>query len=157
MSAQLIYDHAPLGSIIRYSDGTLRPHARFKRKLAAWENANNGGRLIRKVTARTVGNYPMPASITLHKGDFASGGVVVMVVHQTFSVTSALKFVVIERPAVGSVRVLDRAGEDAELLHLAADRGAAEAWLATHRHPGAVLQEVRASKAGLNVVDGRAA
>ena len=38
MSAQHIYVSAPLGSIVRYSDGTPRPPARFKRKLAAWEN-----------------------------------------------------------------------------------------------------------------------
>jgi hypothetical protein len=27
----------------------------------------------------------LPASITLHKGDYASGGVIVMVVRQTFA------------------------------------------------------------------------
>jgi hypothetical protein len=57
MSAQIIYDHVPLGSLVCYSDGTLRPPERFKRKLAAWENSNNGGRLVRKVAARTVGTY----------------------------------------------------------------------------------------------------
>ena len=36
MSAQLIYDHAPLGAIIRYSDSTPRPPKRHRRKLQAW-------------------------------------------------------------------------------------------------------------------------
>ena len=34
MSAQSIYDTAPLGSLIRYSDGTKEPPARHTRKLA---------------------------------------------------------------------------------------------------------------------------
>ena len=41
MSAQLIYDLVPLGSIVRYSDGTPRPPERFRKKLAAWENRNS--------------------------------------------------------------------------------------------------------------------
>jgi hypothetical protein len=157
MSAQLIYDIAPLGSIIRYSDGTPKPPQRFKRKLAAWENSNSSGRLVRKVTARQMASYALPASITLHKGDFASGGVIVMVVHQTFCVTTALKFELVERPTLGSVRVLDRIGQDAELLHLAADHTSAEAWLAVHRHPGAILEEVTADEIVADIVEGRAA
>jgi hypothetical protein len=47
MSAQTVYDRVPLGSLVRYFDGTPRPPERFKRKLAAWENNNNGGRLVR--------------------------------------------------------------------------------------------------------------
>lgn len=30
MSAQSIFDHAPLGAIVTFSDGTQRPPARFK-------------------------------------------------------------------------------------------------------------------------------
>jgi hypothetical protein len=85
MSAKDIYDLAPLGSIIRYSDGTPRPPERFKKKLAAWENTNNGGRLVRKTAERTLGNHTTPASFTLHQGDFGSAGVVVLRVFKTFS------------------------------------------------------------------------
>lgn len=55
MSAALIYDHAPLGSIIRYSDGMPRPPERHRKKLAAWEGCNSSGRLIRKQARRLVG------------------------------------------------------------------------------------------------------
>lgn len=156
MSAQLIYDAAPLGSLVRYSDGTPKPPQRFKRKLAAWENCNSSGRLVRKVPPRQMASSALPASITLHKGDFASGGVIVMVVHQTFCVTTALKFEVVERPALGSVRVLIRTGDDAELLHLAVDHAGAEDWLAVHRHLGAVLEEVTADEVVADIVEGRA-
>jgi hypothetical protein len=156
MFAQTIYDRVPLGSLVRYFDGTPRPPERFKRKLAAWENSNNGGRLVRKLAARMIGNTTMPASITLHQGDFGSAGVVVLRVFETFSVNTALTFTLVERPKPGMVRVLDRAGEGAELLHLADDRAAAEAWLATHRHPGAVLDEVTAHEAA-GAIEGRAA
>jgi len=48
MSAQLIYDTAPLGSLIRYSNGEPRPPERFTRKLKAWNNDNGIGRLIER-------------------------------------------------------------------------------------------------------------
>ena len=83
MSAHTIYENAPLGSLIRYSDGTPRPPARFKKKLAAWENRNGAGRLVRKEPARDRPNGTSPASFTLHEGDFGSGGVVVLTVRRT--------------------------------------------------------------------------
>ncbi len=104
MSAQHIYVSAPLGSIIRYSDGTPKPPARFKRKLAAWENNNSGGRLVRKTPSRDMPSCFLPASITLHQGDFGSAGVVVLRVYKTFSVNCALKFIVTEPPKAGSAR-----------------------------------------------------
>jgi len=99
----------------------------------------------------------LPASITLHQGDFGSAGVVVLRVYKTFSVDCALKFIVTESPKPGSIRVLDRKGEAAELLHLAADRTAAEAWLAAHRQPGAVLEDVMADEETMTVINGRPA
>ncbi|MGD9843928.1 MAG: hypothetical protein AB7O60_09190 [Variibacter sp.] len=156
MSARSIFDSAPLGAIIRYSDGTPRPPARFKRKLAAWENANNAGRLTCKAPARTVGNYTSPASFTLHQGDYGSGVVVVLKVFKTFSVDSALTFTVVERPAPGTVRVLNRAGDDAELVYLAGSRADAETWLKSHGYPDAVLDEVTAETAANETVEGRA-
>jgi hypothetical protein len=150
MSAQHIYVSAPLGSIIRYSDGTPKPPVRFKRKLVAWENNNSGGRLVRKTPSRDMPSCFLPAGITLHQDDFGGAGVVVLRVYKTFSVNCALTFIVTELPKPGSVRVLDREGE-------AADRTAAEAWLASHRHPGAVLEDVTADEETMTVIDGRAA
>ena len=75
MSAQDVYDNAPLGSLIRYSDGTPKPPARFNKKLAAWQNRNGVARLVRKEPQRDRPTYTSPASITLYEGDFASGGV----------------------------------------------------------------------------------
>lgn len=157
MSAQQIYDNAPLGSIIRYSDDTPRPPERFRKKLSAWESRNASGRLIGRQPARAVGNCPLPASIKLHKGDFASGGVILMVIHQSFSVDTQLRFEVIETPPIGSVRVLATSCGEHELLHLAADRAGAEAWLRTHRYPNAILQDVTADEVAADFVEGRAA
>ncbi|BCH19554.1 hypothetical protein [Mesorhizobium sp. L-2-11] len=157
MSAQLIYDLVPLASIVTYSDGSPRPPERHRKKLAAWENRNSGGRLIRKQAEARIGNTTIPASITLHKGDYGSEGTIVLRVHQSFSVNSDLKFAVKERPAIGSVLVLDRAGDDAELVHLAANRAAAEEWLTRHGYSRAVLQEVTADAVAADTVEGRAA
>jgi hypothetical protein len=156
MSAQTIYDTVPLGSLVRYFDGTPRPPERFRRKLAAWENTNNGGRLVRKSAPHTVGTHTTPASVTLHQGDFGSACVIVLKVFKTFSVNSLLTFTVIERPKPGIVRVLNRAGDEAELLHLAYTRAAAEAWLASHRYLDAVLDEVSADESRSDRAEGRA-
>jgi hypothetical protein len=124
MSAQHIYDHAPLGSLVRYSDGTAKPPARFSKKLAAWQKRNCVARLVRKEPRRDRPTYT--ASITLHEGDVASGGVVLVTVLRTHSVDSDLRFEVIERPAIGAVRILREHGDNTEQLHLAENRDAAE-------------------------------
>ena len=157
MSAQLIYDLAPLGSIIRYSDGAPRPPERHRKKLSAWESANGGGRLIRKTPARQTPQYSSPAQFMLHEGDYGSGGVIVLRVHKSFSVDCGLKFVVISRPAPGSVQVFDRAGEGAELVYLAASRQDAEVWLQSHGYPNSVLEDVSADTVAADAVEGRAA
>ena len=92
MSAQNIFDNTPLGSIIRYSDGAPKPPARFTRKLEHWERSNGSGRLIRKSPGRDVGNHPFPASFTLHECDFGGGGVLLIVLHRSFSVDTRLRF-----------------------------------------------------------------
>ena len=157
MSAHAIFDDAPLGSLIAWSDGTSQPPERLKRKLAAWLTSNGKGRLIRKQPGRSMGNLSLSASFTLHEADFGAGGVVAIRVHRTFSLDSTLRFNVVERLAIGSVRVFDRPGEDAELVHLALHRLAAEEWLSRHCYPRAVLQDVTADEVGAAVVEGRAA
>ncbi|WP_100962020.1 hypothetical protein [Bosea sp. FBZP-16] len=157
MSAHAIYDHAPIGSTIAWSDGTPRPPERFTKKLAAWQTSNGRGRLIRKQPGKSMGNLSLSSSFTLHKADFGAGGVVAIRVHRTFSLDSSLRFSVVERPAIGSVRVFDRAGEDAELIHLAPHRPAAEEWLSRHGYPRAVREEVTADEVGAAVIEGRAA
>ncbi|MFH1554794.1 MAG: hypothetical protein ABII76_08040 [Pseudomonadota bacterium] len=157
MSAHAIFDHAPIGSTIAWSDGTPRPLARFIRKHAAWLTSNGRGRLIRKQPGRSMDNLSLSASFILHEADFGAGGVVAIRVHRTFSLHSSLHFSVVERPVSGSVRVFDRPGEDAELIHLASNLAAAEEWLSRHGYPRAVLQEVTADEVGAAVVEGRAA
>jgi hypothetical protein len=157
MSAHAIYDHAPIGSTIIWSDGTPRPPERFTRKLAAWLTNNGTGRLIRKLPGRSMGTLSLSASFTLHEADFGAGVVVAIRVHRAFSLDSTLDFSVVERLAIGSVRVFDRAGEGAELVHLAPHRPAAEEWLSRHSYPQAVLEEITADEVGAAVIEGRAA
>lgn len=157
MSAHTIFDNAPIGSLITWSDGTPQPPARFNKKLAAWQTNNSRGRLIRKQGARGVGNISLSACFTLHEADYGACGVIAIRVHRTFSVDSRLAFTLVERPAIGSVRVFDRAGDDAELVYLGANEADAREWLTRHGYPHAVLQEVTADQVGANVVEGRTA
>ena len=142
MSVKVIYDRAPLGALIRFSNGQPKPPARYTRKVAAWERVNGVGGLIRKSPPLISGACLSPATITLHEGDFASNGVVVLVVHRTHDLDSDLCFEVIGVPPPGSCRILQPFGETVELLHLADDRTAAEAWLQAHRYAHARIERV---------------
>ena len=146
MSAQSIFDNASLGSIIRYCDGSQKPPARFTKKLEVWERSNGSGRLVRKSPGRTVGNHPFTANFTVHEGDIGGGGVVLMVLHRSFSVDTRLRFELIESPTAGMVRVLGLYGAGTELLHLAANHEAAATWLKQHPHSDAALEEVMAAR-----------
>ena len=157
MSASLIFDLAPLGSLVAYSDGAPKPPARFTKKLAAWERRNGVGRLVRKEPARERPTYSTPPCFTLHEGDFGESGIILVTIMRTYGIDSDLTFRVIERPKLGQVRVVQDVGENAELLHLAENRDAAELWLAKTGYSRARLEEVPAAEIGADVVEGRAA
>ncbi|RWB28898.1 MAG: hypothetical protein EOQ41_16985 [Mesorhizobium sp.] len=141
MSAHIVYDTAPLGALIHYSDGTPRPPARFAKKLAAWERCNGLGRLVRKEPLRDRPAYCAPASIILNEGNFASGSVILVTVMREHSLDSDLRYEIDERPAIGVVRILLPVGDNLELLHLADSREAAELWLTKTRHGHARIEE----------------
>ena len=157
MYAHYVYDNAPLESLIKYFDHQPKPPARFTKKLAAWEARNGVGRLVSKQPSRERATYTAPASITLHEGNFASGSVILVTVMRTHSVDSDLSFEIVARPKIGMVRVLNRIGDDDELLHLAENREAAQLWLAKAGYSRARLEEVTADEVGADVVEGRAA
>lgn len=157
MSAHNIYDNAPLGSLIRYSDGTPKPPARFNKKFARWQSRNGVARLVKKEPHRDRPTYTSPARITLHEDDYANAGVVLVTVLRTHSVDSDLQFEIIERPAIGAVRILQEHAGAAELLHLAENRDAAERWLGQHHHSNVRLEDVTEDEVGADVVEGRAA
>lgn len=156
MSAISIFENAPVGTIVAWSDSTPRPPDRHRKKLSAWKNNNSQGRLIRKQGKRSIGAVSLAACFTLHEADFGGGGVIAIRVHRTFSLDSALRFTIVERPVPGSVRVFDRPGDNAELVHLAPHRAAAEEWLTRHGYPDAILDEVTADDVAADVVEGRA-
>ncbi len=88
MRAQQIFDTAPLGSLIRFSNGEPRPPARFTRKLRAWENENGVGRLVEKRPAYIAATYRSAAGFTLHLGNYGSEGTIVLVVRRGYLVVS---------------------------------------------------------------------
>ena len=157
MSAHTIFDNAPIGSLVAWSDGTPRPPDRHRKKLSTWQSNNSQGRLIQKQGTRSVGNVTLSASFTLHEADLGAGGVIAIRIHRSFSLESRLQFTILDRPAIGSVRVFSHAGPGAELVHLAAHRTAAEEGRSRQGYPRAVLEEVTADEVGADIVEGRAA
>lgn len=101
MSASLIFDIAPLGSLVVYCDGEPRPPARFSKKLAARPRRNGVGRLVRKQPARERPTYTSPPRTTLHEGHFAEGSIILATIMREYEIDSDLTFRVLERPQVG--------------------------------------------------------
>ncbi|MET2831253.1 hypothetical protein [Mesorhizobium shangrilense] len=93
----------------------------------------------------------------MHEGDFGGSGVIVVSVRRTWSVESDLRFDIVERPAIGMVRVLQDLGDSPELLHLAENREAAGRWLASNSYSRAYLEEVSADEVGADVIEDRGA
>ena len=128
-SARQVYDTAPLGSLIRFYDGTPEPPARCCRKRAAWSNTNCTGRLVRKTPASDLS---LPG-FKLHVGDFG-GDLTVVQAYRTFNVSSDLRFAVLGKPRPGQAAVLQDEGGIPTLIHLARTVTHAESWL--EAHPG---------------------
>ena len=144
MSAPTIIDTAPLGALIRYTDGSPKPPARFTKKLAAWERSNGVGRLVKKEPPRVYPTWTAPASFTLQEGNFSSDGVILVTIMRSHSADSRLVFEVAEEPKPGQVRVLLDFGGNSELLHLAESVTAAELWIAREGYRNARLEIVDA-------------
>lgn len=134
MSAQLIYDTAPLGSLIRYSSGEPRPPERFTRKLKAWNNDNGIGRLIERMPEEIRPTYRSLAGFCLHLGNYGSQGIVAIVVRRLYSVESNLYFKIAETPKPGMIRVLSSFNGRDELRYLAPHMAAADEWMARNRY-----------------------
>jgi hypothetical protein len=137
-SAQAIIDCAPLGAIIRFSDGTPQPPARFKRKLSDWQSRNGCGRLVERSPACATRR----GTFALHLGDFGDRGVVILSYRKLYSADSRSIFTVESVPQPGEALVLTTSMGGDELQHLAENEAAARTWLEAHRHPGARIEIV---------------
>lgn len=128
---------APLGALIRVSNGQPKPHVRFNRKLDRWSHENYDGVLVAVEVA--PGYRP---TLTIREGEMVETPLVVL---KRYGVNCSLRFEVQRRPTPGSVRVLAKGKR--ELLHLAADQEAAEAWKAASCYANAVLEVVAEEEA----------
>ena len=133
-----------MGALVRYTDGSPKPPARFTKKLAAWERSNGVGRPVKKELPRPYPTWTAPASFTLHEGNFSSEGVILVTIMRSHSADSQLSFEVVEEPKVGQVRVLLDFGGSTELLYLAESVGAAELWIAKEGYRNARFEIVGA-------------
>jgi hypothetical protein len=128
LSAQQLYDECPLGALIRFSDGAAEPPQGHRGKHAAWRSSNGTGRLVRKVPQKQA----VPASFTLHVGDFGTDDVTVVKAYRVFAVTSPLAFAILDKPRPGQVALLHDDLGMPTLVHLADTEADAQTWLAAH-------------------------
>jgi hypothetical protein len=137
-TAQDVIDRAPLGAIIRFSDGASQPPARFARKLSAWKDRNGTGRLTEKRGARDG----RPGDFKLHLGDWGTNDVIAMSINRHYTADSRGTFTVEWVPQAGEALVLSPFMGGAELVHIAASEAEAETWLRAHGYPNARIEMV---------------
>jgi hypothetical protein len=128
LSAQQLYDAGPLGALVRFSDGAAEPPQRHRRRHAAWRSSNGTGRLVRKAPQK----QGLPASFTLHVGDFGTADVTVVKAYLAFAVTSSLSFAIVDKPRSSQVALLHDDLGMPTLVHLFDTEADARAWLAAH-------------------------
>jgi len=133
LSAREIYDIAPLGSLIRFSDGTPEPPARHRRKRIAWISNNGAARLVRKNPA----DHLSGPSFALNLGNVGSGDVTVVEAYRIITIASVLSYAILERPRPGQAAVLQDESGIHSLLHLADTEDDAARWLDAHPHRSA--------------------
>ncbi|WP_078057951.1 hypothetical protein [Rhizobium rhizosphaerae] len=112
MSAHLIFEHAPLGAIIAWSDGRPCPSEHLDHH-TAWKRNNASGRLVRKTDRSVMGQASMPVSFKVRIGGNGSNGDTNSI---TLPIHSGLRFRIVERLPVGFVRILEQVGDALELL-----------------------------------------
>lgn len=146
MNADLIISLAPIGSIIEWTDGRQRPPDHHVATLYHWRRNNGSGLLVRK-HGTSVGEHPAASPFfMLRCGDDL----------RTFSTGLGSSFRIVSRPTIGSVRIFERAGPDALMLHLAEDQEEARIWLAGHKgFSDAVAVEVTAVEVAADYIEGR--
>jgi hypothetical protein len=135
LSAQQLYDAGPLGALVRFSDRAAEPPQRHRRKHATWRSSNGTGRLVRKAPQK----QSLPASFTLHVGDFGTADVTVVKAYRVFAVTSPLSFAILDKPRPGQVAVLHDDLGMPTFIHLAETEADAQAWLAANPRDNARL------------------
>jgi hypothetical protein len=74
----------------------------------------------------------LPASFTLHVGDFGTADVTVVKAYRVFAVTSPLAFAILDKPRPGQAALLHDDLGMPTLVHLADTEADAQAWLAAH-------------------------
>lgn len=157
MSALMIFDLAPVGAVISWSDGRPRPPEDRIHTLAGWKRDNAVGRLVRKRSHAVMAQSRIPACFKVTTDGVDDLGVIIGPDFRTFSVDCVLTFAVLERPQIGSIRIFDGDAEDAELLHLAANRDHAEIWLRSCGFTNTMLREVTVDEVAADRIEGRVA
>jgi hypothetical protein len=126
---------SPLGSLIRFIDGTPEPPARHRRKRANWLSSNGAARLVRKKPADHVSG----PSFALHLGSFGNGDVTVVEAYRIVTTACTLSYTILERPRPGQAAVLQDEGGIHSLIHLADTEDDAARWMHAHPHRNACI------------------
>lgn len=157
MSAHMIFERAPVGAIISWSDGSPKPPAPQPRAFATWKKNNATGQLIRRDHRRLMGQVLIPTGFTVLTEAIDEVGIVVGRNVRSFPIDCAFRFDIVERAAIGSIRILDLASGSPELVHLAFSLDPAEIWMRKRGSGSMVMEEVTADEVGADVVEGRIA
>jgi len=130
MKATELHKLAPLGAMVRFSNGKPQPPARHNKKLRAWKSLNDAGRLV-KCHSRDASNEYDRDHITIQteNGD-------VVVVNRIFSADDTeLDFTIEAMPTPGTILAhSDYDRDELEIRHVWNDVAAAREWEKRRRY-----------------------
>lgn len=140
-SAQSIFDTAPLGAVITYTDGTPRPPARFTNQVSKWSRNNGSGVLVAKLPNTRADGASVFA---LRAGSAYIDRDAVLVMNTGFDTNSDLHFAVDRAPTPGHILCLNGSDRDRQVLAIARTQGEADTWAERNRFSSITLETVSA-------------
>jgi len=157
MSIKIIYERAPIGAIIRFTDSAAQPEAKDTEALVAWRKRNGTGRFVQRTPSHTDIICASSCAIVLQQDGPPTDTEAAMLSRQVFWLDSDLSFQIIDRPVPGNVRVIQHRSWNTTLLHLAKCRDDAERWVKESGLADLHLEDVTVDEICADFVEGRAA
>ena len=114
LTARQLYDLAPFGAVVAFSNNQPKPPAHHKKKLQHWQYENSKGRFEKTEAGTTIGNVTLEPGFTLLRHEST-----IIKMYCTYSALS-LKYTysIISVPEPGSIIRWTKYGDNKELQEI---------------------------------------
>lgn len=119
-----LFNLAPYGALVTFTDGTKRPPAAHVKKVSAWENRNGSGYFVEATPSDKYSGSRF--TLRVHTSDhFVANKIAMVDSPYNYEVTP---------PAPGTILAYSTYSERLEIAHIWKDEAEARAWFARNRY-----------------------